>query len=95
MKTIEIKGKRVPVPWRHARTMGAIVAEQNIEFKTDVRYGGHFICESVCKSYRPLIAKAPELFVALKNLVGDVSSGNLDAASLDAAAELIAELETP
>ena len=95
MQTIEIKGKRVPVPWRDANTMGAVVAEPSNEFLNEVHYGGHVICESVDEKYRPLIIGAPKLFAALKNLVADVSSGSLDSESLRLGLTLIQELETP
>ncbi len=91
MQTITIKGKKVPVPWRDANTMGAVVAEPSNEFLNEVHYGGHVICESVDEDYLPLIIGAPKLFAALKNLAADV----FDSESIQEAAALIQELETP
>ena len=95
MQTIKIKGKRVPVPWRDANTMGAVVAEPSNEFLNEVHYGGHVICESVDEDYLPLIIGAPKLFTILKSVLADVASGDLDSESIQEAAALIQELETP
>lgn len=100
MKTIEIKGKRVPVPWLYSKThsslnQGTIVSASDDEFWDNRFSGGHIICSSIPPAYQPLILAAPELFTRLKNLVADVSSGSLDSESLQVAADLIEELETP
>ena len=93
METIEIKGKKVPAEWFDPETYGAIVSKSGDGFVDDDGYGGHVICESAQHRYKPLIAASPQLFVSLKNLVADVSSGSLDSESLQVAAELIAGLE--
>lgn len=95
MKTIEIKGKRVPVPWRACDAHGAIVSDSGQEFRDTSFIGGHVICVGVNHAYMPLILAAPQLFVALKDFLADIKSGNLDPESMTIAAELIDELEAP
>ena len=95
MPIIEIKGKNVPSPWRDGLRLGLVLSDASDDFMCHCYSGGHPICKSVPAEYRPLVIAAPELFVALKNLVADISSGNLDTASLGIAADLIEELETP
>ena len=94
MKTITIKGKRVPAPWREAYSdWGKIISDSDGQFEYKTGLGGHLICVDVHSAYQPLIIAAPDLFTRLKNLVSDVSSGSLDSESLHEAATLIFDLE--
>lgn len=72
-----------PGPWRSGTVYGAIVAD----YKTssyeesghgDVNYyGGHLVCESVeFEANARLIAAAPEMLEALKEIVSDSGQGN-------------------
>ena len=98
MKTIEIKGKRVPIPWLYSKThssmgQGTIVSASDDEFFGNRFSGGHIVCCSIPPAYQPLIVASPQLFIALKNLVDDVSNRRIIFGSLEVAAELIEELK--
>jgi hypothetical protein len=91
-----------PGPWR-VSDVGAVVADVPIDGGPDgsddvEHYGGHLIAESVAPCNRPLIAAAPKLLSALRelnrawNATSFPCSDRMDAALKDAD-DAIAEAE--
>lgn len=69
-----MKFPNIPENWRDPETMGAIIADPSDEFPETLGYGGHLICESVQKRYRPLIVAAPKMLAALLLVLDDWGS---------------------
>ena len=71
------KSTHTPGPWRTGKACGAVVADsaEGIRIRGAVDadsveyYGGNLIGESISPNNIPLIAAAPELLEALKNVV--------------------------
>lgn len=85
MKTIIIKGKEIPVPWRAADTIGAVEAEDAGDESA--------VCEVWEPHYIPLITAAPDTFAILKDLVAEVAAGNFDGEAFEAGRVHIEELQ--
>jgi hypothetical protein len=92
-----------PGPWHIGKSAGAVVADVPVEDGVtgtgDVEYyGGHLVAETVAPCNRPLIAAAPKLLSALRelnrawNATSFPCSDRMDAALKDAD-DAIAEAE--
>lgn len=62
-----------PGPWREGNTVGAVVADADVEggplgYDAFQYYGGNLIAESVAPCNQPLIAAAPEMLAALRQI---------------------------
>lgn len=73
--------KHTPGPWRFGKNSDDVVADHPAGHSEEsdhvAYYGGHLVAESISSHNRPLIAAAPELLMALEEIIANNKIGHL------------------